>query len=354
MMALHGPDTPHHRLLREIAAAACGLAAVLLFSLTLPATRWALRYLDPQLVGPGRGFGAALVAVTALAVRRWRWERDGSWLPAGGDWPSVLGVGLGTVIGFPWLSTLALRHVPAAHGAVWLGLLPLLTSGLAAWRGGERPTIRFWLAAVTGSAVVVAFAMGAGAGRLQAGDGLLLGAMAVAALGHAEGGRLARRHGGLRAIGWGLVLALPVTGWPVLSYLASDRPAAAPASAWLAFAYISLGSQLLGFVLWYGAMALGGVARTSQFQLLQPFFTILAAQLWLDEPLSPPTVGTAVLVGVVVAAGRRAPAGHRARRSLAPLPFSVARPRHRHHQPRGTCSLATGERGRANGSGKDP
>ena len=263
-------------------------------------------------------------------------------------------VAAGTVIGFPWLSTLALQQRPASHGAVLLGLLPLATSGMAAWRAGERPSARFWCAAAAGSGAVLAFAAHMGAGRPQPADALLLAAILAAAAGHAEGGRLARRYGGLRTIAWGLWAALPVTAWPLVQHAlagfdgrggvaaagaplaagplapgveglhppgvpagaGADGSPAAPApagspppllAAWLAWIYISAVTQFAGFVLWYRAMALAGVARTSQIQLLQPFFTLLAAGLGLGEPVDGWTATAAVLVAGVVAAGRRAP-----------------------------------------------
>lgn len=77
--------------------------------------------------------------------------------------------------------------------------------------------------------------------------------------------------------------------------------------AWLAWMYITGVTQLAGFVLWYRAMALAGVARTSQLQLLQPFLTLLAARVGLGEPVGGITVLAALAVAAVVAVGRRAP-----------------------------------------------
>jgi drug/metabolite transporter (DMT)-like permease len=70
------------------------------------------------------------------------------------------------------------------------------------------------------------------------------------------------------------------------------------------FAYVSVFSMFIGFFFWYRGMALGGVARVGQVQLVQPFLTLLGATLLLGEPLEWPTV-FALAVIAVVGAGRK-------------------------------------------------
>src|SRR5204862_7790536 len=83
--------------------------------------------------------------------------------------------------------------------------------------------------------------------------------------------------------------------------------ASAPPSAWLAFSYVAVISQFLGFFAWYRGLALGGVARVSQIQLLQPFLTLVASALLLHEQVTLVTVLVALVVMLTVALGRRAP-----------------------------------------------
>ena len=52
-------------------------------------------------------------------------------------------------------------------------------------------------------------------------------------------------------------------------------------------------------------MALGGVARVGQTQLLQPFLTLLGAAVLLGEPLAIDSLLFAGAVIAVVAAGRK-------------------------------------------------
>ena len=179
-----------------------GFVGVASFSLTLPATRLAVATLDPVFVGLGRAVIAALLAAIVLVASRARW-------PGWALLPRHALVAGGVVIGFPLFSAWAMRHVPAAHGAVVIGLLPLATAMAGAWIAHERPSRRFWTSATFGSAVVVGFALWQGGGAPHPADLLLLLAVASAAIGYAEGGRLARTMPGSQVICWALVLAAP-------------------------------------------------------------------------------------------------------------------------------------------------
>ncbi len=290
------------RTVREMDAETRGLAygflGVLAFSLTLPATRVAVAAFDPTVVGLGRALVAAGLAAVLLLLTRQPW-------PSRPQWRGLVIVAVGVILGFPLLSAWAMSRLPAAHGAVILGLLPLATALAGALRAGERPSRGFWVAGVAGSATVVAFAVSMGAGDLQPADLALFAAVLAAALGYGEGGRLAREMGGWQVISWALVLAAPFIAVPV--FLALGKPApVAPWSAWLSFGYVAVVSQFLGFFAWYRGLALGGVARVSQLQLLQPFLTFLASALLLGEQITLLMLGAALLVLVTVALGRKA------------------------------------------------
>ncbi|HOX88505.1 MAG TPA: DMT family transporter [Burkholderiaceae bacterium] len=282
----------------EAAGWAWGLAGVLAFSLTLPLTRVAVRELDPWLIGLGRALVAALPAAAYLWFAR-------APRPSAAQWRTLAVVGLGVILGFPVATSIGLQTVPAAHGAVVVGLLPLASALFATWLGGERPSARFWLWAVAGSLVVLVFAWRHGDGALARGDLWLLLAVALGGLGYAEGGRLARSLGGPAVICWALVLAAPVLALPV-AWLAGRQAWPVSGATWGAFAYLALVSQWLGFFAWYRGLALGGVARVGQAQLLQVFLTIAAAAAVFGEAVAPSTWVYAALVAVAVALGRRA------------------------------------------------
>jgi drug/metabolite transporter (DMT)-like permease len=278
-----------------------GLAGVAIFSLTLPLTRLAVRELDPVFVALARALGAAVLAAIWLGMRRAQW-------PGSAALPALGAVALGCIVGFPLLSSLAMRTLPAAHGAVVVGMLPMCTALYAALRGHERPSPGFWLLALLGAALVVGFALGQGGGALQQADLMLLGAVVLGAAGYAEGGRLARTLDGPEVIAWALVLTAP----PVAVLLVEldhgqlARLATVGTASWLALGYVTVFSMFIGFFFWYRGLALGGVARVGQVQLVQPFMSLAAAALLLDEPLTLANCGFALAVILVVAAGRRA------------------------------------------------
>jgi len=277
-----------------------GLAGVAIFSLTLPFTRLAVRELDPLFLTLARALGAAVLAAGWLRLRRVA-------LPGRAAlWPLAI-VALGCVLGFPLLSSIAMRTVPASHGAVLAGMLPLATALYAALRGYERPSNGFWLVALLGSGLVVVFALSQGGGTLQPADLLMFGAIVAAAAGYAEGGRVARTLGGQETICWALVLAA-VPAAVLLVALEGDQLArlgSVGAASWLGFGYVTVGSMFIGFFFWYRGLALGGVARVGQVQLLQPFLSLAGAAVLLGETLTPANVGFALAVIATVALGRR-------------------------------------------------
>ena len=284
----------------ETAGMLLGLVGVAMFSLTLPFTRMAVADLDPAFVALGRALVAALLAAVWL-----RWNRTP--LPPKSALLPLALVSLGCVIGFPWLTSIALRTLPASHGAVLVGILPLATAVFSALRGNEKPSAGFWAMALLGSAIVIGFALRQSGGSFQTADLLMFGAVALGALGYAEGGRLARTLGGQQVISWALVLSapllLPLVLW--LSWPHLDAIGHAGVRAWLGFAYVSAFSMFIGFFFWYRGMARGGIARVGQVQLVQPVLTLAGAALLLGEPLGWANLAFACAVIAVVAAGRR-------------------------------------------------
>jgi drug/metabolite transporter (DMT)-like permease len=274
-----------------------GFLGVLIFSLTLPATRIAVSGFDPIFVGLGRAIVAAGLALILLLATRQP-------LPPLRFLPRFYIVVVGVVIGFPLLSAIAMRDASASHGAVITGLLPLSTALCGVWRADERPSLAFWLFASLGSALVIGFALLSGGGSLQLADLALLGAVAAAGLGYAEGAVLSRTFGAWQVICWALVLSIPILLPIVWPHIPSNI-ASVSLVAMLGFLYVSVFSMFLGFFAWYRGLALGGVARIGQIQLLQPFLTLVASALFLGEHLSLTTLSFAAGVIICVACGKR-------------------------------------------------
>jgi drug/metabolite transporter (DMT)-like permease len=303
---------------RETEGMLLGLIGVVIFSLTLPMTRIVVAEVNPILNGLGRALVAAIPAAALLA---WRREK----LPTWAQVKSLAVVALGVIVAFPVFSAWAMKTVPASHGAVVNGLQPLCVAIYAAWLSHERPSKAFWASAIAGSAIVVAFALQAGGGGLQAGDLLMLVAVGIGALGYAEGARLARQMGGWQVICWALVLCAPIlllpVGWLAWAQLFGSHathPEPLALKTWLAFGYVTLFSQFIGFFAWYAGLAMGGIARVGQVQLLQIFFTMALSALFFGEHVSASTWLYAAAVIVTVVLGRKATV------RAAPQPAAVA------------------------------
>jgi drug/metabolite transporter (DMT)-like permease len=181
---------------------------------------------------------------------------------------------------------------------------PALTALAGALRAHERPSAAFWCASALGSFTVVGFALVSGGGSFHLADVALLGAVVLAAFGYAEGGRLAKQLGGWQVICWALVFAAPLLVVPV-GWRVWQQGLEAPPLAWAGFAYVSVFSMFLGFFAWFHGLSVGGVARVSQLQLLQPFFTLFASALFLGERLGLGAIACAAVVALSIFVARR-------------------------------------------------
>ena len=274
-----------------------GLAGVIIFSGSLPATRVAVSDFSPLFLTSARATIAALLGGALLLLLRQR-------RPGRSDLVPLLIVSLGVVIGFPLLTALALRHVSAAHSLVFIGLLPLSTALFGVLRGGERPRPAFWLFSAIGAAIVAGFAIASGQGGTLTGDLLMLASVIACGLGYAEGAGLSRRLGGWQVISWALLLSLPPMALIGLFSL-PDSWSGIAASSWFSLGYVSLFSMLIGFLFWYRGLAIGGIAAVGQLQLLQPFFGLLLAAVLLHEAVAWSMVACATAVILCVAGAKR-------------------------------------------------
>lgn len=274
-----------------------GFVGVVIFGATLPVTHIGLEGFSPWFLTFARAVIATAAAATALTVMRRRLPRQSI--------GELFAAGMLLVFGFPGLATLAMQTVPASHGGVVLGILPLATAAFAALIGGERPSPSFWLFSILGAALVVIFALRDGGMTLVLGDLWLFGAGFCAALGYTLSGRLARRMPGWEVISWALVLTFPLSALGT-ALTAGSGILTPSASQWIALAYLGLGSMFGGFLFWNAGLAIGGIARVGQVQLLQTFVTLALSAALLGEEITGSMIGFAIAVAVVVWLGRKA------------------------------------------------
>lgn len=283
---------------RQKLGLALGFAGVALFGGTLPATRLAVAGFDPLFLSAARATIAGLAGLALLLVAR-------KSLPPRALWLELVLAGLCTIVGFPVLMALAMVSVPAAHGGVVLGILPLATAAAAALLAHERPSVGFWLASLAGAGVVVVFVLRqTEAQTIALGDVFLLGTVVAGAFGYTLSGRLSRTMPGWEVISWQVALFLPVSAlatyafWPLTL---GD----VPVSAWAGLLYAGFVSQFFAFFVFNAAMAIGGVARVGQLMLLQPFVIVALAWPVNGEPIQLTTLAYAAAVVASVVIGQR-------------------------------------------------
>jgi drug/metabolite transporter (DMT)-like permease len=283
---------------REKLGIALGFAGVFLFAGTLPATRLAVASIDPMFLTAARTTIAGCTGLAFLLIAR----RP---LPPRGLWGRLIIAALCSVYGFPIFMALAMTTVPAAHGGVVLGIIPLATTAAACLVASERPSAGFWLVSVAGAAIVVVFVLSQSEARTIApGDLFLLGTVASGAFAYALSGRLSISLPGWEVISWQVTALLPTSAiaafllWP-------DNLSTVPAQAWAGLAYVSFVSQFLAFFVFNAAMAMAGVARAGQLMLLQPFLIVALAAPVNGEPIRLSTLAYAAAVVATVMIGQR-------------------------------------------------
>jgi drug/metabolite transporter (DMT)-like permease len=283
---------------KEKLGLALGFAGVFLFGGTLPGTRLAVAYLDPLFLTAARWSIAGLAGLTLLVVLR----RPP---PPRALWGKLALTAFCTIIAFPILMALAMTTVPAAHGGVVLGIIPLATAAAATIVANERPSAAFWLVSLAGTAVVIGFVLSQNeAATISAGDLYLLGTVVAGGFGYALSGQLSRSMPGWEVISWQVAAFLPVALittfmlWP-------PNLADVPWDGWAGLAYVSLVSQYGAFFVFNAGMAMGGVARVGQLMLLQPFVIVALAAPVNGEPIRLVTLGFAAAVVATVLVGQR-------------------------------------------------
>jgi drug/metabolite transporter (DMT)-like permease len=275
-----------------------GFIGMSLFAGTLPATRLAVSGFDPLFLTVAR---AALAGSAGLVVLLFLRRQ----VPPRSLWFEMFVAAVCTVVGFPLFAALAMMTVPAAHGGVVLGTLPLATAAAAAVFAHERPSLGFWLASAIGAIIVLAFMLRRSGGEtFSAGDLFLLGTVASGALGYTFSGRLAARMPGWEVISWQVVIFLPFATLATFALWPANI-ASVSISSWGGLGYVGFVSQYTAFFVFNAALAIGGIARVGQIMLLQPFVIVALALPVNGEPINVETILFAAFVVAAVLVGQR-------------------------------------------------
>ncbi len=214
--------------------------------------------------------------------------------------------GILLVVIFPGMMALAFKTIPAAHGGVIMGMLPILTALFAALIDGDRPSPLFWACTILGGLLVAAFALRESGFEFSTGDIWLFLACPFCSLGYVISGKLSRHMTGWEVICWALVLVSPITFIGVWSVWEPRFLEPTPAAFW-ALMYLGFFSMLIGFFAWNIGLGMGGIARVGQVQLAANLFHPRIVRNPGRRAIGWDTIAFATAVVALVAIARRAP-----------------------------------------------
>ncbi len=276
---------------------AAALAVMVVWGGTPLLTKLAVAEMDPLAVGVLRTVLAGLLAwPLALAMR--------CALPGDRRGRVLLVVsGLAAFVIFPLVFSFGQRQTSALHGALILATLPVFTS-LFGHMVERRGVSKTWMAgcslALAGELAVILWRPLGASGSTLAGDAIVLASAVFCSIGYVAGARLTQSgYPSFSTTLWGVafssVLLIPALAWTVVT---QGWPHAG-AAAWTSVIVLAFLTSILGYVVWYWALAKGGISRVASVQFTQPLFGLALAAIVLGERPALPTAvaGAAILAG---------------------------------------------------------
>jgi drug/metabolite transporter (DMT)-like permease len=278
------------------------LTTVLLWALNLSVTKYILEhgFLPLPYASVRYGLaGAIFVGLTLYAERSLRVERRH--LP-------LLALAAVTLYLNQLSFVFALDLTTASTIGLVLGAIPIFAALFGLALGTERPTPRFWVAALVSFVGVGLVAAGSGGETTASLTGILLG-LATAATWAAYSvtvGPLMRTYTPSRMSAWVIpaawvaiaLTALPQTG---------EQDWALGWEIWVLLVFATLGPLVLTNVLWFRSIHRIGANRATLAANLQPFVAAVLAVILLSEPLSPLQIAGGALIAAGILAVRRRP-----------------------------------------------
>lgn len=274
-----------------------GFVGISIFSLTLPFTQMAVNEMSPFFVAFVRASIAGICALILLIFTK-------SKFPNKIQIRRLIIIVIGVIYGFPIFTSIAMKTLPSSHSGIVLGILPLAMSLFAAIKYKEKPSSSFWMISIFGTFIVISYTFIDNNGSLMIEDLWLLFAILFAAIGYSEGGTLAKEMGSIGVISWALVISLPINLFA--SYLFYEiNYTSISFQAIISLTYVGLFSMFIGFFFWYKGIAIGGISRVGQVQLIQPFLTIVGAYFLTNEKITTLNILFAFMVLIVIIIGRK-------------------------------------------------
>lgn len=197
-----------------------------------------------------------------------------------------------------------LARTSVANSAVIAAASPVMIAVVSGIMGEERIGATHWVGAVlslVGIYIVVGSGVRIGGSSLH-GDLLMLAAMGCWSA-YTLGARpLMARHSPVAVSGISMAVGTAFYVPAVAGHVARLHWSGVSAMTWVALVYSAVFSLSLSYTIWYAGVREIGSARTSVYSNLVPVFAMLAAVLFLGEPVSARKVAgaAAVLVGVAL------------------------------------------------------
>lgn len=277
-----------------------GIALVNLATLTwatnMALGRWLRADIGPLTLAASRFLIASLIYALLLQRRPAEERRLGKdrWL--------VLGMALSGVTLFAPMLYLGLRYTTTANATLINGLGPLITGLLAAQLIREpmsRRQVMGAMASLVGIVVLLsggslAFWQGA---RVNIGDLIILGAVALWGLYSVLGRRVMRHRSALSATAFSAFLGLPplllAAMWELQRIPLHLRP-----ELIVAILYIGIAPTVIGFLAWNAGVRRLGASGAMVFYNTLPLYGALLGTLFLGESLGPAyLVSFALIIG---------------------------------------------------------
>lgn len=224
-------------------------------------------------------------------------------LPARGDWPRILLLGLFGNAVYQLAFILGLNLTTAGSSSLMLAVMPVFVLALELWSGVHHGA-RAWVGAVAsivGVGLVSQAALRIVGSEALVGNLLMISAAALWAL-YTQGSQpLIRRYGAIRATAWTLwsgATFIFLIGVP--SLLRQDW-GTIDAVSWGGLLYSAFLSIGLAYLLWYRSVGKLGGSRTAIYSNLTPVVALAAGALWLGERLTLLSLlGAALVIGGVM------------------------------------------------------
>ncbi len=284
--------------------AAYGAAAltVLIWGATPAATQLAVDGIDPITVGILRTVLGGLIAVP-LAIYL------GMPLPKGGrQWALLIASAMGVFIGFPLLFSVGIKQTSVSHASLINAGIPIFT-GLFGAIAERRIPSRTWglgvVIAFGGVGLLIGVRDPSGGNATLAGDLFCLASSAASGFGYVTGTRLALSIGSRASAFWGLGIGgVIVSPLLYMNWGATDWAAVSPVNMG-AVLYMAIAGSIIAFILWYWALAKGGIVRMAPVQFAMPVISLSLAAVVFGEQLTAAIVVSAVIIVSGIAIARK-------------------------------------------------